>query len=96
MMNNEQMIESISTINDTVLEGLSDSDKLIILANIILTISVNYFPEDISKSKETIAGNGKMIAYELMKHVSNDGLNLAMKAHHIIDISTRIKDGRNI
>ena len=92
-MNEEKIVEAISTINDTVFESMRDSEKLVVMANLILTISANHFPSDLKKDKHSVASNGKSVAYELMKHVNDDGLNLAMKAHHIIDIANRINDG---
>lgn len=89
-MNEERIVEAISIINDTVFENMRDSDRLLVLANLILTISTNHFPRDLDRDKLSVASNGKSVAYELMKHVSDNGLNLAMKAHHIIDIAARI------
>lgn len=92
-MNEEKIIEAISMINDTIFESMTDSEKLVVMANLILTLSTNHFPNDLKKDKHSVASNGKSVAYELMKHVSDDGLNLAMKAHHIIDIANRIDNG---
>lgn len=91
-MNEEKIVEAISTINDTVLENLRDSDKLLVIANLLLNISTNHFPKDLNMDKVSVASNGKSVAYELMKHVNDNGLNLAMKAHHIIDIANRISN----
>lgn len=93
IMNEEKVVEAISMINDTVFESMNDSEKLVVLSNLILTISTNYFPKDLNKDKTSVASNGKSVAYELMKHVNDDGLNLAMKAHHILDIANRISNG---
>ena len=93
IMNEEKVVEAISMINDTIFESMNDSEKLVVLSNLVLTISTNYFPKDLNRDKTSVASNGKSVAYELMKHVNDDGLNLAMKAHHILDIANRISNG---
>ncbi len=89
-MNEEKIVEAINIINDTALDGLTDREQLVVLSNIILSISRKHLGKDLQKDSISIVSNGKSVAYELMKHVNDLGLNLAMKAHHIIDISQRI------
>lgn len=91
-MNEEKLIESISTINDTIFHNLNNTEKLLIISNILLEISMDYLPNDLNKDRISVVSNGKSVAYELMKHVDNNGLNLAMKAHHIIDIANKVSN----
>lgn len=92
MINEEKVINTISTIEQTLFESLSDAEKLLVLSNLSLTISTKYLPKDIRDDKVNLVSNGKAVAYELLKHVGNPGLNLAMKAHHIIDIANKLGD----
>lgn len=96
LYNEEKIAESISIINDTVLTNMSNSDKLLVLSNMILNISVEYFPTELQDNKTSVASNGKSVAYELMKHVDNVGLNLAIKAHHVIDMAGRLNNDVSI
>ena len=45
-MNEEKIVEAISMINDTIFESMTDSEKLVVMANLILTLSTNHFPND--------------------------------------------------
>lgn len=92
MINEDKVIHTISTIEETLFESLTDTEKLIILSNLLLTISTNYLPKELQENKVNLVSNGKAVSYELLKHIDSHGLNIAMKAHHIIDLANRIND----
>lgn len=91
MANEERIIQTISTIEETLFDSLKNTEKLLVLSNLLLTISTNYLPKELQENKVNLVSNGKAISYELLKHIDSHGLNLAMKAHHIIDIANRIE-----
>lgn len=92
MINEDKVIHTISTIEETLFESLNDTEKLLILSNLLLTISTNYLPKELQENKVNLVANGKAVSYELLKHIDSFGLNIAMKAHHIIDLANRIND----
>ncbi|AND75252.1 hypothetical protein FDH01_gp091 [Acinetobacter phage vB_AbaM_ME3] len=92
MINEDKVIHTISTIEETLFESLNDTEKLLILSNLLLTISTNYLPKELQENKVNLVSNGKAVSYELLKHIDSFGLNIAMKAHHIIDLANRIND----
>lgn len=92
MINEDKVINTISTIEETLFDSLTDTEKLLILSNLLLTISTNYLPKELQENKVNLVSNGKAVSYELLKHIDSYGLNIAMKAHHIIDLANRIND----
>lgn len=89
-MDEEKIVSNILTIDETVLYDCTDTEKLLILSNIILTISSKYFPAELQAHATSINSNGKSVAYELIKNPNNVGLNLAIKAHHIINLANSL------
>lgn len=87
----EKLATVISTIDLVALDGLTNSEKLLALSNMILTIGLKYFPSELSADRLSVASNGKSIAYQLMKYPDNVGLNIAVKAHHLIALSQSVK-----
>lgn len=96
MINEENIITSTSTINDTVFDTLSNPEKLIVLANLLIDTSINYLPMALRKDAVNIVSNGNRVSYELIKYPDNNGLLLALRAHLIIDTANNIINGENL
>lgn len=93
MIRPECVVENISTIKETCFDGLSKSEKLLILSNLLLTEASDFLPEEIKKDATNILASGKRIVYEKLKFEGNVGLELGFKAHQIIDIAQKIDNG---
>lgn len=83
----DDLISIISQLKDIELDGFSNKDQLIILANIVLMISSEYFPAHLKDDLDRILPDGRSIAYEKATNSNNVGINLAACAHHIIRLS---------
>lgn len=91
-MNEEKIVTGIATIQETVLDSFNDREKLLVLSNLLLDISKKYLPEKLAEDSVNLLSDGKSVAYQVMTHTNNPGLNLALKAHHIINIANQIGD----
>ena len=93
MLRHEYITNTISTISDTCFNSLSHPERLIVLSNLILLEASYFLPQELSKDSNNLLSSGKRITYEKIKFQNNIGLDLALKAHHIIDIGNQIHSG---
>ena len=74
----------ISMIKDTILEGYSNRNQVLILANLVLMISENYLPTHLKDNAISLLSDGRSVAYEKLSLPNDVGLNLAAAAHQLI------------
>lgn len=84
MFNEEKIITTIGTIQDTCFFDLNNIEKILVISNLLLIEAEEYLPSELKKDAKQILANGKRISYELLKHEDNLGLNMAMKAHVLV------------
>lgn len=84
MFNEEKIINTLSTINETCFFDLNNIEKTLVIANLLLMEAEEFLPPELKEDSKRILSNGKRISYELLKHEDNLGLSMAMKAHIII------------
>lgn len=83
-INTEEVIATVSHIKDNCFEGLSDLEQLLVLSNLLLLKSINFLPSDLKEDHINLLSNGKRVLYEMSTYNNNLGLDLALKAHLII------------
>lgn len=92
MINDDKIISTIASINDNCFENLNKTERLLVISNLLLTESINYLPPELKEKSVDLVSNGKAVAYEMIKHQNNLGLDLAFKAHLIIkDVNNLIE-----
>lgn len=89
-MNEEKLLANLSLFKDTIQSDLTDEEVLMLVANICLDVSVKYLPKGLTEEPVRLVSNGRSVTYELMKHTESKGLNLALKAHHILGIASTL------
>ena len=88
----EELVGMIARLKDTELESFSNKDQLLILANLVLMISEEYFPDNLKDDLNRIITDGRSVAYERVNHPDNTGINLASCAHHLISLAGECHD----
>lgn len=92
MINNEEIIATISYINNNCFEDLNNAERLLVISNLLLRESVIYLPPELKERGTDVVSNGRAVTYEMIKYQNNLGLDLAFKAHLIIkDVNNLIE-----
>ncbi len=87
------LTEILASIQElTEYQSLSSKDKIIILSNLILFVSKDLLPDYYAAYKDSLLSNGKELMLELQKHPDDVSLQLAIKAHLLLDLSTKLKN----
>ena len=94
IVDKDKIVSNIAFIKDQIFEEdyLTDKEKLIILCNLILDVSIKYLPTDLKAEGTEILSNGKRISYHLLKDSDNIGLQMALKTHLIINLASMIDE----
>ena len=79
----EELVEIIARLKDTELDSFTNRDQLLIVANIVLLIAEEYFPDSLKEDAQRILVDGRPVAYEKVNNPDNLGINLAYYAHHL-------------
>lgn len=95
MFNEEKIINTLSTIQETCFFDLNNIEKILVISNLLLIEAEEYLPSELRKDAKQILANGKRISYELLKHEDNLGLTMAMKAHVLVSDIHREMDEVN-
>lgn len=92
-INEDSVLSAISMIKDNVLDtGYTDSEKLIVLCNILLDVSKNHLPFELSNDADKLLSNGKRVSFELNENPENVGLFIAYKTHLLLSMVERLND----
>lgn len=94
IVDKDKIVSNIALIKDQIFEEdyLTDEEKLIILCNLILDVSIKHLPTDLKADGTNILSNGKRISYHLLKDTDNIGLQIALKTHLIINLASMIDE----
>ena len=80
----DEVIATVSYINDNCFENLNNLEQLLVISNLLLSQSINFLPSELKEDHINLLSNGKRVAYEMANYPNNLGLDLAFKAHLII------------
>lgn len=90
-MNKDKIIQIVQEISTNIdYDSLSDKEKLTVLVNLILLTLKNNLPQDLIRYSDSLLSNGKELGLQLLTYKNNPALQIALKAHLILDISQKL------
>lgn len=92
MIRDKEIIATVGTIKNNLLNELTTEESLLVLSNLILIQAINYLPPELKNNSTDVLSSGKRIVYEQLEFENNYGLTLGLLAHRIIEIANKIND----
>lgn len=94
-MSQKENIEALgSVLNDiiqnTEFNSLTASEKVILLSNLLLVSIKDELPTELKKYGDSFLSNGKEIALKVNENMQDVSLQVALKAHLLIDLAHKL------
>lgn len=90
-INTDEVIATVANINDNCFDTLNRAEQLLVVGNLLLSQAAYFLPRELKEQHVNILSNGKRIAYEIANYDNNLGLDLAFKAHLIIQAVNQLE-----
>ena len=92
-INRETVVSLIDEVESLFLDHqLSSSERLLTCANLILQVACKHVPVELSNEASDVVHSGKRLSYEIMDHADSIGLQVAVKAHLLIDLALKLEE----
>jgi hypothetical protein len=90
-MRKEEITKTIDEVLElTIYNTLTTQEKLILCSNLLLLIVAKELPLDLQTYSTSLLNNGKELALKSTEYKNNIPLQIAVKAHLIVDMAGKL------